>query len=158
MHGCGALLAFSQLPLASQCVFANHFAAKGHFRSEGAFLQPNSQPKGDFAANGHFHSCEIVVWGCEMALVCQRRVSQLRKFSQGVAMGLRNHFVAEGHFRSQPLISLRAPCGCKIISQQMAIFAGAYFGLRNFADHWNFLLLSSFWLPKTFFHFFCNSS
>ena len=43
--------------------------------------------------------------GCEMALVCQGVVSQLQKFSQGVVMGLQNHFAVEGHFHSQPLIS-----------------------------------------------------
>ena len=104
------------------------FIAKEHFRSPKVI----SQPKAIFAAKGHFRkpfrspfrSCEMGVWGCEMALVCQGSVSQLRIFSQGVAIGLRNHFAAEGHFPSQPLIS-----------QQMAIFVGAYFGLRNFADH-----------------------
>ena len=53
---CEALLAFSQLPLASQGVFANpppfrksiskpggDFATKGHFHSQGAFSQPISQ-------------------------------------------------------------------------------------------------------------------
>ena len=64
-----------------------------------------------------------------MALVCQGSVSQ------GVAIGLQNHFAAEGHIRSQPLISQWAPGGYEIISQQMAIFVGGYFGLRNFADH-----------------------
>ena len=33
--------------------------------------------------------------GYEMALVCQRGVSQLRKFSQRGCMGLRNHFAAK---------------------------------------------------------------
>ena len=50
-------------------------------------------------------------------------------------MGLRNHFAAKGPFRSQALISQRASWGCEIISQPMAIFVGAFFGLRNFADH-----------------------
>ena len=54
--------------------------------------------------------------GCEMALVCQGVVSQLRKFSQRESMGLRNHFAANGRFRSQGLISQRASWGCKIIS------------------------------------------
>ena len=71
-----------------------------------------SQPKAIFAAKGHFRSCKIRGWGCEMALMCQRGVlqpiSQLRNggmgckmalvcqgvVSQGVAMGLRNHFAA----------------------------------------------------------------
>ena len=55
-------------------------------------------------------------------------------FAEG-CVRLRNYFAMEGYFRSQPLISQQAPKGCEIISQQMAIFAGAYFGLRNFADH-----------------------
>ena len=44
-------------------------------------------------------------------------------------VGLRNLF------RSQTSISQQTPRGCEIISQPMAIFAGGYFGLRNFADH-----------------------
>ncbi|RVW98926.1 Transposon Ty3-I Gag-Pol polyprotein [Vitis vinifera] len=46
-----------------------HFAAKGQFRSH-------------FATKEHFHrpfrSCEMRGWGCEMALMCQGVVSQLR--------------------------------------------------------------------------------
>ena len=45
-------------------------------------------------------------------------------FAKGY-VGLRNHFASEVHFRSQPSISQRAPKGCEIILQQMAIFAGA---------------------------------
>ena len=96
--------------------------------------------------------------GCEMTLVCEKKVSQLRKFWQKRAMGLRNCFAEEDPFRSKPLISQRVPFGCEIISQRMVVFAGGYFGLRNFAGHWNFLFLSSFWLPETFLHLFCNSS
>ena len=40
--------------------------------------------------------------GYEMALVCQRGVSQLRKFSQRGCMGLRNHFAAKGRFAAKP--------------------------------------------------------
>ena len=50
--------------------------------------------------------------GCEMELMCQEGVSQ-----RG-CMGLRNHFAAKRLFRSGDLIS-----------QPMAIFAGAPFGL-----------------------------
>ena len=46
-----------------------HFAAKGQFRSH-------------FATKEHFHrpfrSCEMRGWGCEMALMCQGVVLQLR--------------------------------------------------------------------------------
>ena len=107
-----------------------------------------------------FRSCEIGVWGCKMALVCQGVISQLRKFWQRVAMGLRNHFAAEGHFRIQPLISQRAPCGYKIISQQMANFVGASLGLWNLADLWIFLapeLLFAPWdLPSLVLQFLLN--
>ena len=50
-------------------------------------------------------------------------------------MGLQNDFSMKGPFRNQALISQRASWGCEIISQPMAIFARASFGLRNFADH-----------------------
>ena len=141
-----------------------HFAAKWDFRSWVPFSQPISQlrnegtvlrngtrvPKGCFAAAKHpaklgygcenwrfhalgilqpFRSCEMELLCCEMALVCQEGVSQ-----RGV-LGCEIYFAAEGHFRSQALISQRPCKGCEIISQQMAIFAGAYFGLQNFADH-----------------------
>ena len=49
-------------------------------------------------------------------------------FAEG-CVRLRNYFAMEGYFRSQPLISQRAPKACEIISQEMAIFTGAYFGL-----------------------------
>ena len=47
-----------------------------------------------------FRSCEMSVRGCEMALMCQRGVSQLRKFSQRGGVGLRNNFTAKWHFCS----------------------------------------------------------
>ena len=97
-------------------------------------------PKVGFAAAKWGLGCEMEVWepwvisqrisqlrnrgmGCEMTLMCQGDVSH------GVAMGLRNGFAEKGPFRSEPLISQRAPCGCEIILQRMAIFAGCYFGL-----------------------------
>ena len=40
-----------------------------------------SQRRGHFVAKSHFHSpfrsCEMRGWGCEMALACQRWVSQV---------------------------------------------------------------------------------
>ena len=140
------------------------FAANGHFRSPFRSCEKRGAAKWHSCAKGvsqgfsqlrnEAWAAKMSFWGpwwfrrgfrsCEMELVCQRWVSQLRKFSQGVAMGLRNGFTEEGLFRSKPLISKRAPCGCEIILQRMAVFAGIYFGLRNFANNWNFLLLSSF--------------
>ena len=72
-----------------------------------------------------------------MTLVCQEDVSQLLKFSQRVAMGVQNDFAAKGLFRSQALIS-----------QQMTIFVGASFGLRNFADHEFSLALELLLTPR----------
>ena len=98
-----------------------------------------SQQKSIFAEEGPFRSpfrsCEIRLLCCEMAHECQRGVSQLRKFSQRGVLGCEIYFATEGHFRSQTSISQRTPKGCEIISQAMVIFAGDYFGLRNFADH-----------------------
>ena len=102
-----------------------------YFRSKWSI----SQQGVDFAVEGHFRSpfrsCEMRLEGCEITLVCQGVVSQLREFLQK----LRNHFLAKGLFRSQALISQRASWGYEIILQPMAIFVGASFGLRNLADH-----------------------
>ena len=115
---------FSQTPLHFTSPFRSLEVISQSFRSPKVI----SQPKAIFAAKGHFRSCKIRGWGCEMALMCQRGVlqpiSQLRNggmgckmalmcqgvVSQGVAMGLRNHFAAgtlllqnhfaaDGHFR-----------------------------------------------------------
>ena len=94
----------------------------------------------DFAK--HF---AVAKWGevYEMALVCQRGVSQLRKFSQRWEWGYEIISQSMGVFAA-------GPWGCEIISQPRAIFAGALFSLRNFADHGFFRLLSSSWFPTTF--------
>ena len=106
-----------------------YLVAAKSFRSQKAFLQPRR----NFAAKCHFRSpcrsCETGVQHCEMTLVCQRVISQLRKFSQ------------------------RGIGGYETISQWEAIFearlggpfsqTGALFRLRNFADHAFSLLLSS---------------
>ena len=85
------------------------FAAVSQLRIEVTVLRNGTRvPRGGFAA------AKIFVEGC---------------------VGLRNHFAVEGYFHSQSLISQQVPKGCEIISQQMAIFVGAYFGLRNFANH-----------------------
>ena len=125
------------------------FAAKGQFRSQGHF-HSHFAAKGGFRRPfcSPFRSCEMGLEGCEMALVCQWGISQLRKFSQGLAMGLRNVFAAKGHFRSHSLISQWAPCGCEIISQPRAIFVRAPFGLRNFADHGFFLAFELLLIPR----------
>ena len=58
-------------------IFAAHFAAKGHFRSQGAFLQPISQLRNGsvglrnhFAAEGHFRNQPLISQrapcGCEI--------------------------------------------------------------------------------------------
>ena len=56
MHGRGALLAFSQLSLTSQGVFAN----PSHFASQFRSLEAISQSKGDFAAKGKFRSSKVI--------------------------------------------------------------------------------------------------
>ena len=83
-----------------------------------------------------------------MALVCQRGVSQLRKFSQRGCMRLRNHFAAKGRFRSGGLISQRLLGGCEIISQPRGDFAGVPFGLQNFVDHGFFLAFELLLIPR----------
>nr|CAN74739.1 hypothetical protein VITISV_040898 [Vitis vinifera] len=65
------------------------FAGKGHFRNP--FRSCEMRP---------FHSYEIGVGGCEMALVCQEVVSQLRKFSQRGAWGCEMIFAAKCRFRN----------------------------------------------------------
>nr|CAN80159.1 hypothetical protein VITISV_034911 [Vitis vinifera] len=114
-----------------------YFVAKSQFRSQGAFLQPISQLRNggvglrngtrvprrvlglgnealeDFAAVSQLQNGGL---GCEMALMCQRGVSQLQKFSHGVGLGLRNDFVEEGLFCSETSISKRVVLGCEIIS------------------------------------------
>ena len=104
------------------------FIAKEHFRSPKVI----SQPKAIFAAKGHFRkpfrspfrSCEMGVWGCEMALVCQGGSSQLRKFSQMV-LG-----------------------GCETISQRGGDFHSGSLLLPNFAAHALSLLFELLLIPK----------
>ena len=72
MHGCVALLAFLQLPLASQSVFANHFIAWRPFLQRGEDFVED----GDFRSGGGFHKEEEflqpisqrVLGGCETIL------------------------------------------------------------------------------------------
>ena len=91
-----------------------------------------------------FQSHEIGVGGCEMALVCQEVVSQLRKFSQRGAWGYEMIFAAKCRFRnglfgvvksfrSKVAISQQTPLGCEI--SQAKTFP---------------LLLNSFLLQATF--------
>ena len=65
-----------------------------------------SQWRGFFVAKGRFRSpfrnCEMRLLCYEMALVCQRGVSQLRKFSQRRAWGCEMNFAADGRFHSGP--------------------------------------------------------
>ena len=77
--------------------------------------------RNQFLAEGHFRSCEMGLGGCEMALVCQGGVSQLRKFSQ------------------------RGVWGCEIISQRMAVFIakaqfhrGSLVAAKLFRSKWPF--------------------
>ena len=63
-----------------------------------------------------FRSCEMESLCYEMAHECQEGVSQLRKFSQRGVLGCEIYFAAEGHFRSQTLISQRPCKGCEMIS------------------------------------------
>ncbi|WKA02118.1 hypothetical protein VitviT2T_020341 [Vitis vinifera] len=122
-----------------------------------------SQQKGIFAEEGPFRSpfrsCEIGLLCCEMAHECQRGVSQLRNTLRNEAIaakienltlwGFRSHFAAakwsycaakwhtsaKRWFRSCENFRRGGCWAAKFISQRRAIFAGGYFGLRNFADH-----------------------
>ena len=111
-------------------IFAGHFAAakwgcgaaKWHSCAKGVFrscemvshrvLGLRNKALEDFKVVSQLRNDGL---GCEMALVCQRCVSQLRKFSQGVGLGLRNDFVEEDFFRSETSISQRIVLGCEII-------------------------------------------
>ena len=73
MHGRGALLAFSQLSLTSQGVFAN----PSHFASQFRSLEAISQSKGDFAAKGKFRSSKVI----------SQAISQLENGSVGLRNG-----------------------------------------------------------------------
>nr|CAN60793.1 hypothetical protein VITISV_015830 [Vitis vinifera] len=112
------------------CVPKGGFAAAKIFTKGGMGLRNGTHvPNGGFAAvkppakwgfsyeNWNFKALGISqpisqlrneVGGCEMALVCQGVVSQLRKFSQ------------------------RGAWGCEIISQPKLDFAACFLGLRNY--------------------------
>ena len=115
-----------------------HSYAKGWFRScETPVGMASRLQNGGFQGVEvlqPFRSYETDVRGCEMALMCQRASSQLRRFSQ------------------------RRMGSCESISQREVIFATGHFWLRNFAGHALSLLLSSSWFPTSFFHLFWHSS
>ena len=132
----------------------------GIFRRGGGI----SQRRPIFVTKGHFHSCEMRAWGCKMALVCQRWVSQLRN----EAWAAKSHSCAKGRFRSCENFRRGGLWGCEIVSQRRAYFAanpwfrseslldaklfrrggpfsqGGSFGLRNLAGLYNYLLLILF--------------
>ena len=63
--------------------FENHLATNSHFRSKWRIWQGVAMGlRKHFAAGCHFRSpfrsCKMGLGGCEMALVCQRGVSQMR--------------------------------------------------------------------------------
>ena len=76
--------------------FENHLVAKGHFRSTWRIWQGVAMGlrNGIFVAECHFRrpfrSCEMGLGGCEMALVCQGVVSQLRNTLRNWAMAAQN--------------------------------------------------------------------
>ena len=102
-----------------------------------------------------FRSCEMSVRGFQMALVCQRVVSQLRntlrngafaaKIGDFMLWGFRSHFAAakwgycaakwhscaKGVFRSCENFRRGGVWGCEIILQQSDDFATNLLGLRN---------------------------
>ena len=113
MHGCMALLAFLELPLALQSIFANlppfrksiskpggDFAAWRSFGSQGAFSQTISKLKNHFVAILKLGDHFIAIWKFENHLVAKGHFRSTWRIWQGVAMGLRNHFAAGCHFRS----------------------------------------------------------
>ena len=143
-----------------------------------------SQQRGIFAVEGHFRSpfrnCEMRSGGCEMALVCQRVVSQLRNPLWNGALatkigilklwGFRRafrscemrlgaakwHLCAKGVFRScekfRSCENFRrgGAWGCEIILQPRGDFAGASFRLRNFVYHGFFLAFELLLIPRDF--------
>ena len=117
-----------------------HSCAKGWFHScKTPFEMASRLRSGGYQGveiSQPFHSCEMGVLGCEMALVCQRVSLQLRKFLQK-ALG-------DCEMVSQwKVIFTATPEGCKIFWQREAIFAVAHFRLRNFTDHAFSLFLCS---------------
>ena len=119
---------------------------------------------GIFVEEAPFHSpfriCEIGLLCCEMALVCQRGVSQLRNTLRNGAMvakigdftlwGFRSYemelLCCEMALVCQEGVSQRGVLGCEIISQRRAIFAanprfrsGHLRAAKSFRSRWPFL-------------------
>ena len=129
MHGHEVFLAFLELPLALQSVFANlppfhksiskpggDFAAWRSFGSQGAFSQTISKLKNHFVAILKLGDHFIAIWKFENHLVAKGHFRSTWRIWQGVAMGLRNHFGAKWDFRSrvpfsQPISQLRNGVG-----------------------------------------------
>ena len=129
-----------------------------------------------------FCSCEMSVRGFEMALMCQRVVSQLQNTLQNGALASKwrifKAWRASSHFVAAKQVSLAAKwhscamgslhscenfrrggwAAAKPFRSKEAIFTAIVFRLRNLADHALSLLLSSSWFPTSFFHLFWHSS
>ena len=139
-----------------------------YFRSKWSI----SQQGVDFAVEGHFRSpfrsCEMRLEGCEIALVCQGVVSQLWNHLRNGGMaakigvfklwgfrsceiqgGLRNGtHVSRGCFAEGVHGAAKSFRSGGLISQLRGDFAGAHFGLRNFADHGFFLAFELLLIPR----------
>ena len=117
-----------------------------------------------------FRSCEIGLLCCEMALVCQRGVSQLRNTLRNWAMaakigdftlwGFRSHFAAakwsycaakwhscaKRWFRSCENFRRGGQLGCEMVSQQSGFFAATSWGYEIISQRSGDFAGGYFWL------------
>ena len=99
-----------------------------NFRSRGAFSQPISQLRNEGGLRN----------GTRVAMRC---------FAERVHEAVKS-FRSQGAISQWRLDFAAASWGYEIISQPRAIFAGASFGLRNFADHEFFLAFELLLTPR----------
>ena len=98
-----------------------------------------SQRRGFFAAKGHFcspfHNCEMGVLCCEMALVCQRGVSQLQNTLRNGALAAKMGFLTLWGFRSHFAAAKRGHYAAKWHSCAKRWFRNCE---NHFAAEWQF--------------------
>ena len=117
----------------------DHFAAKWHFRRPFRSLKVISQPKVIFAA------AKMSVLGFEMALVCQRVVSQLQNSLRNGAL------VAKigSFYASQPFRSYKKPCEIRLwlLNWDFLCFAAVSQLGDHFVAKWHFRIGGEFSQP-----------